>query len=115
MEQNLHSISSNNEPDSDNSSDDANLTNASYPIDSSMLQKTYKRSVSKRDCLPKLNLHKVIDESVAECSFETYKNARITFEFGIKEDAPEDIAEKMVIVSFSVYICVTSFSGISPF
>ena len=36
------------------------------------------------------------EDSVAECLFDTYKSARITFQFGIKEDTAEDIAEKMV-------------------
>lgn len=61
-----------------------------------MHAKTREKNKSKKDRLPKLTLQCVRDESVAECSFDTHRSARITFQFGIKEDAPEDIADKMV-------------------
>lgn len=50
----------------------------------------------KKKGKPKLTLLCVRDDSVAECSFDTFTGNRITFQFGIKEDAPEDIAQKMV-------------------
>lgn len=61
-----------------------------------MHAKTREKNKSKKDRLPKLTLQCVRDESVAECSFDTHRSARITFQFGIKEDAPEDIADKMI-------------------
>ena len=57
--------------------------------------KTKEKGTKKKDRLPKLTLLSIQD-MVAECNFETHKNERITFRFGLKEDAPEDIAEKMV-------------------
>lgn len=57
-----------------------------------------KEKGKKKDRLPKLTLA-YVDESLAECVFETHKNERITFRFGLKEDAPEDIAEKMIEAS----------------
>ncbi|XP_047122306.1 uncharacterized protein LOC100215316 [Hydra vulgaris] len=82
-----------NEPGVNNCPDD---TNSSHLVEGVPMQKVFMRSLSKKDFQPQLNLHKVKDNSLVECSFETYKNVRITFEFGIKEDAPEDIAEKMI-------------------
>ena len=55
---------------------------------------------SKKGKLPKLTLLCVRDETVAECSFDTHTGNRITFQFGIKEDSPEDIAQKMVSTSY---------------
>ena len=63
-----------------------------------------KEKGKKKDRLPKLTLHCVKDESVAECLFDTHKNARITFQFGLKEDAPEDIADKMVCYTRFFYV-----------
>ena len=60
--------------------------------------KTKEKGTKKKDRLPKLTLTDIQD-MVAECNFETHKNERITFRFGLKEDAPEDIAEKMVILN----------------
>ena len=58
--------------------------------------KAKERTKSKKEKLPKLTLTALKDESVVECLFDTFKNTRITFLFGIKEDLPEDIAQKMV-------------------
>ena len=58
--------------------------------------KTREKPKQKKDRLPKLTLQGLKEDSVAECLFDTYKSARITFQFGIKEDTAEDIAEKMV-------------------
>jgi len=50
----------------------------------------------KKDRLPKLTLQSLKDGSVAECLFDTFRSARITFQFGIQLDTAEDIADKMV-------------------
>ena len=60
----------------------------------------------KKGKLPKLTLLCVRDDSVTECSFDTFTGNRITFQFGIKEDAPEDIAEKMVIHTSLLQACL---------
>jgi cytoskeletal protein RodZ len=54
-----------------------------------------KEKGKKKDRLPKLTVRSY-DDTVAECVFDTHKNEKITFRFGLKEDAPEDIALKMI-------------------
>lgn len=68
----------------------------SLPANSSMSHGKVKDKGKKKDRLPKLTLHCIKDTEIAECLFDTHKNARITFQFGLQEDAPEDIADKMV-------------------
>ena len=49
----------------------------------------------KKERAFKLTLLSFTDHEV-ECSFDTYKNYRITFKFDINEDESEDIAKSMV-------------------
>ena len=39
---------------------------------------------------------------MVECSFDTYKNNRIIFKFGLDEDEPDEVAENMVCL-FGVF------------
>ena len=64
----------------------------------------------KKKGKPKLTLLCVRDDSVAECLFDTFTGNRITFQFGIKEDAPEDIAQKMVSFCGNLLSFFHSFS-----
>ncbi len=50
----------------------------------------------KKDRMPKVTLQSVVDENVAVCLFDTFKNVKITFKFGIEDDEPEEVADKMV-------------------
>jgi len=65
-----------------------------------------KNQKSKKGKSPKLTLLCVRGETVTECSFDTHTGNRITFQFGIKEDSPEDIAQKMVGNNFSL-VCLS--------
>eukprot|EP00794_Sanderia_malayensis_P006327 gene6327-7052_t len=55
-----------------------------------------EKQKAKKDRMPKVTLQSVVDENVAECLFDTFKNVKITFKFGIEDDEPEEVAEKMI-------------------
>jgi len=46
-----------------------------------------------------------------ECSFDTYKNNRIIFKFGLDEDEPDEVAENMVCL-FEVF-CSSLFLSLN--
>ena len=51
----------------------------------------------KKDRMPKVTLQSVIaDDNVAVCMFDTFKGVKITFKFGIHDDEPEEVGDKMV-------------------
>ena len=55
---------------------------------------------TKKERLPRIQLKRITgspEGPVAECSFDTYKNNRITFKFGIDDDEPDEVAVNMVI------------------
>lgn len=53
----------------------------------------------KKDRMPKVTLQNVIvDDDVVACMFDTFKGVKITFKFGIHDDEPEEVADKMVII-----------------
>ena len=56
----------------------------------------------KKERLPRIQLKRIEgppEEPVVECSFDTYKNNRITFKFGIDDDEPDEVAANMVILT----------------
>lgn len=68
----------------------------------------------KKERTFKLTLLSVIGD-VIECSFDTYKNYRITFKFDISEDESIDIAKSMVrIVVFYKHSHITLHAVVSP-
>ena len=53
----------------------------------------------KKERLPRIQLKRVEgspEGPVVECSFDTYKNNRITFKFGIDDDEPDEVSANMV-------------------
>ena len=53
----------------------------------------------KKERLPRIQLKRIEgspEGPVVECSFDTYKNNRITFKFGIDDDEPDEVATNMV-------------------
>ena len=51
----------------------------------------------KKDRMPKVTLENVVtDDDVVVCMFDTFKGVKITFKFGIHDDEPEEVADKMV-------------------
>ena len=51
----------------------------------------------KKDRMPKVTLQSVLeDDNVAVCLFDTFKGVKITFKFGIHDDEPEEVGDKMV-------------------
>ena len=54
---------------------------------------------TKKERLPRIQLKRIEgspEGPVAECSFDTYKNNRIIFKFGLDEDEPDEVAANMV-------------------
>ena len=49
----------------------------------------------KKDRLPRIQLIGKEDD-IVECVFDTYRNERIQFKFGILDDEPPDVADNMV-------------------
>ena len=64
----------------------------------------------KKDREPKVTLENVTTgEDVAACMFDTFIGAKITFKFGIRDDEPEEVADKMVFpipYQFPIYRCL---------
>lgn len=61
-------------------------------------EKTVTKPV-KKERLPRIQLKRIEgspEGPVVECSFDTYKNNRIIFKFGIDDDEPEEVATNMV-------------------
>ena len=55
----------------------------------------------KKDRMPKVTLQNVIaDDDVVVCMFDTFKGVKITFKFGVHDDEPEEVADKMVNLSY---------------
>lgn len=53
----------------------------------------------KKERLPRIQLKRIEgspEGPVVECSFDTYKNNRITFKFGIDDDEPDEVSANMV-------------------
>lgn len=53
----------------------------------------------KKERLPRIMLKKIEGSPeglVVECSFDTYKNNRIIFKFGLDDDEPDEVATNMV-------------------
>jgi len=53
----------------------------------------------KKERLPRIQLKRIEgspEEPVVECSFDTYKNNKITFKFGIDDDEPDEVSANMV-------------------
>lgn len=66
--------------------------------DSQQTRSKEKQKV-KKDRMPKVTLQNVVvDDDVVVCMFDTFKGVKITFKFGIHDDEPEDVADKMVIL-----------------
>lgn len=54
---------------------------------------------TKKERLPRIQLKRIEgspEGPVAECSFDTYKNNRIIFKFGLDEDEPDEVAANMI-------------------
>ena len=71
--------------------------------------------VVKKERLPKIQLKRIVglaEGTVVECSFDTYKNARITFRFGIDDDEPDEISTNMVSSSYFRSILILCESGL---
>lgn len=61
-------------------------------------EKTVTKPV-KKERLPRIQLKRIEgspEGPVVECSFDTYKNNRIIFKFGIDDDEPEEVATNMI-------------------
>lgn len=55
--------------------------------------------IGKKERLPRIQLKRIEgspEGPVVECSFDTYKNNRITFKFGIDDDEPDEVSANMV-------------------
>ena len=69
---------------------------------------------AKKERLPRIQLKKIegsAEGPVVECSFDTYKNNRIIFKFGLDEDEPDEVAENMVCL-FEVF-CSSLFLSLN--
>ncbi len=77
-------------------STDNHSSEQSASTSTSQQTRSKEKSKGKKDRMPKVTLQSVIDENVAVCLFDTFKNVKITFKFGIEDDEPEDVAAKMV-------------------
>ena len=62
----------------------------------------------KKDRKPKVTLENVISgDDVAVCMFDTFKGVKITFKFGVRDDEPEEVADKMVFLYHFPYEFIT--------
>lgn len=60
----------------------------------------------KKERLPRIQLKRIEgspEGPVVECSFDTYKNNRITFKFGIDDDEPDEVSANMVSHLIKIY------------
>lgn len=60
----------------------------------------------KKERLPRIQLKRIEgspEGPVVECSFDTYKNNRITFKFGIDDDEPDEVSANMVSHLINIY------------
>ena len=87
-----------------------NVSSTSVPAPSgsmTAMEKKDKTSAkpAKKERLPRIQLKRIEgspEGPVVECSFDTYKNNRITFKFGIDDDEPDEVAANMVsLVGYS--------------
>lgn len=78
-----------------------NLSLSAAPLASGLEKKDSKTAVkqAKKERLPRIQLKRIEgspEGPVVECSFDTYKNSRITFKFGIDDDEPDEVSANMV-------------------
>ena len=79
------------------SSLDSVSSDASKAEGQSQQSRPKEKTKVKKDRMPKVTLQNVsTKEDVAVCLFDTFKGVKITFKFGIHDDEPEEVAEKMV-------------------
>ncbi|XP_065067091.1 serine/threonine-protein kinase Wnk-like [Rhopilema esculentum] len=79
------------------SSMDSVSSDASKAEGQSQQSRPKEKTKVKKDRMPKVTLQMVsTDENVAVCLFDTFKGVKITFKFGIHDDEPEEVAEKMI-------------------
>ena len=75
---------------------------ALVPASSASLEKKDGKGAvksGKKERLPRIQLKRIEgspEEPVVECSFDTYKNNKITFKFGIDDDEPDEVSANMV-------------------
>ena len=75
-----------------------NVTSLPAPLSEKKDAKTAAKP-GKKERLPRIQLKRIEgspEGPVVECSFDTYKNNRIIFKFGIDDDEPDEVSTNMV-------------------
>ena len=94
-------------PSCGSQSSSTNVTLVSAPTSSSE-KKDGKGAakMGKKERLPRIQLKRIEgspEGPVVECSFDTYKNNRITFKFGIDDDEPDEVSANMASHLINIY------------